>query len=71
MIDLEKLRTKLIKLARKRIWCDREDFIAIDIAGGHADDTYYAGCSDGETLLARELMKSIFGETVTLDPEED
>lgn len=46
----------LKSLARKKAHTDREDFMVDDCAGGNVDDAYYAGCDDGEILLAREIL---------------
>lgn len=54
----EKLKTELEKLAKRKCWCDDEDFMIDDYAGGNIDDAYYGGSADGETLLARELLKT-------------
>lgn len=56
------LKAKLEKLAVKNCWSDEEGFSAHDNSGGQTDDAYYGGCSDGEILLARELLKE-FGTT--------
>ena len=52
------LKEKALQSAR----CDSfsADFCPYDIAGGHADDTYDAGVSDGEILFARELLSKLF-----------
>jgi hypothetical protein len=49
----------LKKLARKRAHIDREGFMVDDCAAGNIDDAYYAGSSDGEILLAREILSEL------------
>jgi hypothetical protein len=49
----------LIKIARGEAWCDDEDFNPYDYCGGNYDDAYYGGCSDGEILLARQVLTSM------------
>ena len=56
-----KLRAKLVDLAKKKCWCDDEDFMVDDYAGGNIDDAYSGGIEDGEILLARKLLNE-FGE---------
>lgn len=58
------LKTYLEKLAKRSTWMDEddEDFNAYDWAGGNADDAYYKGNTDGETILARELLSKFFTE---------
>ena len=50
---------KLKKLAFTEAACDYEDFNPYDVSGGNFDDAYYAGCTDGEILLAREVLKAL------------
>lgn len=47
---------KLEKLAAQRSHSDRENFCAMDDAGGNFDDAFQYGINDGETFLARELL---------------
>ena len=47
---------KLKKLAQERAHTDREGFMIDDCAAGNIDDAYYAGSSDGEIGLAREIL---------------
>ncbi len=48
---------KLKVLAARKCWSDNEDFSAYDYSGGNFDDAYQGGTVDGETWLARELLK--------------
>jgi len=47
---------KLKKLAAEGCCSEDEDFNAYDYSGGNFDDAYYAGTSDGEISLAREII---------------
>jgi hypothetical protein len=49
----------LQKLAERTTWQDREDFDPYDMSGGNFDDTYTAGCTDGETILAQEILEHL------------
>lgn len=49
----------LIKLAKQTASSDEEDFNVYDICGGNYDDAYYAGTSDGEILLARNILRQM------------
>lgn len=53
---MSKLREIIEKLANKNANCDQEDFAVDDYAGGNMDDAYELGCSDGEILLAKQLI---------------
>lgn len=51
---------KLEILAKRVCWSDNlEDFNPMDYSGGNYDDAYYGGTSDGETLLAREILSEL------------
>lgn len=47
---------RLIKTAKESAWCDNEEFMVDDYAAGNIDDAYYGGCTDGEILLARQIL---------------
>ena len=47
---------KLKKLAGTEAACDDPDFNPYDVSGGNFDDAYYTGSTDGEILLAREIL---------------
>jgi hypothetical protein len=53
----EDMKTMLEKIAARDCWCDDEEFMADDYAGGNIDDAYNGGSDDGEALLARSLLK--------------
>lgn len=53
------MKAMLEKLATRSCWCDDEDFMVHDYAGGNIDDAYYGGYSDGESELARLLLSMI------------
>ena len=61
-MDIGEVKNMLTKLAERECWCDDNDFMIDDYAGGNVDDAYYGGSNDGETLLARELLVLLFGE---------
>lgn len=50
---------KLQETASKTAWCDDDEFMPDDYAGGNIDDAYYGGVSDGEILLAREILDAL------------
>lgn len=52
---IESLKT----LARRECWDEDEDFNPSDMSGGNFDDAYAGGQSDGETLLAREVLAAL------------
>lgn len=58
----EAMKEKLKKLAARDCWIHADDFNAYDYSGGNYDDAYYGGRSDGEAILARELLAE-FGDT--------
>jgi hypothetical protein len=51
------MKEMLEQLAKRQCWCDDEDFCVDDYAGGNINDAYENGLDDGETLLARALLK--------------
>ncbi len=55
-------KEKLQKLAARKNWSDDPDFVVDDYAGGNIDDAFYGGTDDGETNLARQLLKEFFTE---------
>lgn len=57
----EAMKEKLKKLAARKCWIDDEDFCVCDYCGSNYDDAYSGGCSDGEALLARDLLEE-FGD---------
>lgn len=60
--NVELMKEELIALANRTCWTDdMEDFNPYENAGGNIDDAYFGGASDGETILARELLKKFFG----------
>ncbi len=50
------LKAELEAMAKKECWCDADDFMVDDYAGGNMDDAYAGGSSDGEIGLARYLL---------------
>ena len=50
---------KLEKLSVRECWSDEDDFNPMEMSGANYDDAYFAGCDDGETILARELLRMI------------
>lgn len=62
-IDPVALKEKLMEIAQQECCCDDEEFIPNDYAAGNPDDSYYNGVDDGQTLLARKILKEFWGET--------
>lgn len=50
---------KLKKLAATEAACDDDEFNPYDVSGGNFDDAYYAGSTDGEILLARDILTEL------------
>ncbi len=59
-MDVGKLYETLKEEASHQCWCDDKGFSICDFSGGNIDDAYYGGCRDGESLLARDLLKIFF-----------
>lgn len=55
----EEFVEELKKLAARDCWCDGDDFSPCAYSGGNYDDAYYGGSDDGETLLARAVLKEL------------
>lgn len=55
----EQLKAKLTKLAARKCWSDNPNFSTPDCFGGNLDDAYEGGVSDGEILLAREILQDL------------
>jgi hypothetical protein len=53
----EEMKAMLEKLAARKCWCDDDEFMVDDYAGGNMDDAYSGGADDGGALLARSLLK--------------
>lgn len=55
----------LKEAARRTCWDELEDgsqdenFCVFDCSGSNVDDAYEGGVRDGETLLAREVLKAM------------
>lgn len=47
----------LEKLAADEAWCDDDNFLVDDFAGGNEDDAYHGGYRDGQIKLAREILE--------------
>lgn len=60
MNNEQKLIDKLKRLASNNCWCDDDDFCPMDFSGSNFDDAYYGGRKDGETKLARSILKEFF-----------
>lgn len=43
-------------IAETKLVSDNEDFCANDYSGGNFDDAYYMGTTDGEILMARNVL---------------
>jgi hypothetical protein len=63
-MNAEALKEHLMEIAKKKAWSDNKEFMVDDYAGGNIDDAYYGGASDGEVLLAREILEEFFEVTV-------
>lgn len=59
-MNLAALKEHLMDIAKKKAWSDDEEFMVDDYAGGNIDDAYYGGASDGEVLLARQILEEFF-----------
>jgi len=55
-MDVTQLKEFLQKIADKTAWQDDKEFIPDDYAGGNIDDAYNGGVSDGEILMAKEIL---------------
>lgn len=54
----ELLKTKLINLAKKKAFFDKEDECVVEWVGSNVDDAYELGNDDGQILLAREILET-------------
>jgi len=54
-IDIKALKN----LAKRTAWSDDSEFNVSDYSGGNFDDTYSGGFDDGETYLARKILKQL------------
>ena len=57
------LKLRLQVLAKRKCWCDQEDFSACDYSGGNFDDAYSGGFEDGTATLAQELLETFFPDS--------
>lgn len=57
MSALTDLIARLEPLAARSAPSENEEFNACDFAAGNFDDAFTMGQSDGETLLAREILE--------------
>lgn len=55
-VGVTELKAFLQKTADKTAWLDDKEFMVDDYAGGNIDDAYSGGVSDGEILMAREIL---------------
>ena len=60
MLNTEKIE-QLKVMAASECFSDSEgeDVIVDDYAGGNVDDAFSLGVTEGETLLARDILKSM------------
>ncbi len=62
---LIEIKVKLIDYAKRSTWEENEDgttdeyFNPMECSGGNYDDAYYGGKKDGETEIARDIIKMI------------
>ena len=54
---LDELIATVEKKAEETAWCDDEEFMVDDYAGGNMDDAYQGGIRDGEIVAAREFLE--------------
>lgn len=54
----ELLKTKLINLAKKKAFFDKEDDLVVDWVGSNVDDAYDMGVDDGQIMLARQILET-------------
>lgn len=59
--QLEKLKTRLIKLAKQKCLSDDPEALVVEASGGNVDDAYNLGYDDGKRLLARSILTKYFG----------
>jgi len=57
---MEKIKEKLVNLAKKQTHMSNPDFCSYDACGGNFDDAFEMGMNDGEIYLARRLLKDLF-----------
>lgn len=55
----EQIIKKLQELAKEETWTDVDDFSPYEMSGGNYDDAYFAGVSDGKTILAQEILNKL------------
>jgi hypothetical protein len=56
-MTLDELIAEVEKKAEGDAWCDDEEFMPDDYAGGNIDDAYNGGVNDGEIIAAREFLE--------------
>jgi len=59
MDELNKVKTFLEQIAKRKAWSDDEDFLPYEYCDANYDDAYWGGVSDGETQMARQILKLI------------
>ena len=62
MITHSSMKAALRAIAERVCWVDDEDFNASDYAGDDVNGAYWAGLEDGQTQLARKLLRDGFLE---------
>lgn len=58
----ERIKALLEKLAARELHLNYEDLpytTAYDVSGGNFDDAFYLGSEDGQTELARQILKML------------
>lgn len=59
---MQQLKELLGELAKRESWSDDPYFCPTEQSGGNYDNAYWSGQKDGETDLARRLLKEFFSE---------
>ena len=59
MSDLDKIKSKLLKLRNQKTWNSDPEFSVGDYCGGNMDDAYYGGYNDGQADLAWEILTDL------------
>lgn len=61
---LKKIFEMINPISKKDVWSDNfsEESIINDFAGGNIDDAFWGGERDGQTQLARQLIKTFYSK---------
>ncbi len=59
MEKIDEVKVMLEELAKRKCWCDNDDFSADDYSGDNFDDAYSGGYDDGESKLAQKILEML------------